>query len=344
MTRKVLFAIHRNERGGMQGALKNTAQIFSELGWEPYTIALYKTKRNIDFHTPTTHISTDESTPIELDTLCAEILKVSPDLIVSFSCSEIHLVNLDFPIIERVALLSVYSPQAIHQIIARSKNLVALVAQSISLMKILSSLNQDRNLPVRCIPNFVHLFVRESVYTTQDREILKVIAIARNHPVKNLKALCDVARECPSISFTIVTDNSIADIPPNISEFINIDEDKVTDLLKNSDLYINLSFKEGISNATLRAFSHGLPAILTDIDGIIWHLLGNAWVVDSFSVMPQNKRYSQNIKQIASWINQLSLDKETRLKMGQKSHQVAQHFNKQYVHKLWEDLVLELFE
>lgn len=348
MVHKVLLTIYRDERGGMQGALGNTADIFAGLGWQPHALSLYKSGHESGLTIPSTWISNDETVGVEMEHLRAVIDDLAPDLIINFSCPYIHSLDMGYPIIERVAMLSCYSPDPVHRIVSDSLHLTGIAGQTLVLTHILSGLAIERRLPVHWIPNFV---VEPTANTSLARldslpdgfcpDGFKVINISRNHPQKNLDALCDVACACPGANFLLVTNTPLADAPPNMQVFVGLSESNISALLEQSDLYINLAHKEGISNATLRAFAHGLPAILTDGDGITCHLAGNAWVADTFALMPQNTRYARNILQIAQWIRQLAADQDLRCHMGQRSREVAAQFNRPSVSNRWQELIKE---
>lgn len=346
MKNRVLLTIFRDERGGMQGALRNVATVLEELGWEIQGLVLYHHEDGFEYEFPTMWMADDEKETILPHDLAAAVSRFSPSLIVNFACPYIHTIGLSYHIIERVATLYGYDPDPIHYIIHNSPNLVALIGQSEALVRILSGLAASRGVPVHWIPNFtseIDIDVSASAITKAPPGF-KVINISRNHPVKNLKAFCDVARECAELKFILVTNAPVDGVPSNVSVYVALSEQGTSELLESSDLYINLAYKEGISNATLRAFARGLPAILTDGDGITWYLAENAWVVDTFSVMPQNPRYVHNISQIAQWVRDLSTDHALLLRMGEASRRVAAHFNRDFVRKKWQKLLQEVLQ
>lgn len=184
-------------------------------------------------------------------------------------------------------------------------------------------------------------------YSSQE-SVVEVVAVGRLVEQKNYLFMLDVIRY---IVFENLTDRkfilkiwgagSLFDSLKNtidnygVSDYVKLmgSTDNIESKLVESDIYIQTSLYEGLSNAMMEAGAIGLPIITTSVNGV------DQIVKDNFSgyVVCQD-----SIREFAEKLIHLIENPDLRKDMGLYGHSLSQKFSSENVLNQWKDLIVRL--
>lgn len=131
------------------------------------------------------------------------------------------------------------------------------------------------------IPNFIEVAAPLSKIITKDIQIITFVGHITKY--KGVVEITEAARMNPTIQFKLVgptiEEGMFEEAPRNLIYLGSQTRDFVSDLLKESDLFILPSYTEGFSIALLEAMNAGLPVIASDVGANSEMLAGKGGVI-----------------------------------------------------------------
>lgn len=218
------------------------------------------------------------------------------------------------------------------------KNAVSIVANS----KGLAELSEKYDpFSVKIIPNGVDCnFFIPKVYTKKNSKKIRLLFVGRFQEQKNILNLIEQFSEALKIKknlhLTIVGNGPLKDLILNKANNLAIeknlswldwqDKKSLNIIYRNTDIFINPSYYEGMPNTVMEAMACGLPVIASDIFG------NNDLVIDKKT----GKLFPiENINKLKDEILKLSESAILREKMGKAgSERVRKYFS-------WKNVALE---
>lgn len=112
-----------------------------------------------------------------------------------------------------------------------------------------------------------------------NQDSIKLITVGRMEPVKDPLTILDAIKQLipkfPNIQLTVVGDGSMIEMIKSHAKFLNIENNvicvgerqDINILLAQSDIFVQTSLVEGISNTVLEAMASALPVVATDVGG-----------------------------------------------------------------------------
>ena len=166
----------------------------------------------------------------------------------------------------------------------------AVVSVSLDLAEYLRNVMKVPNVTV--IPNGVDVDEFHPDY--RERAVLNLFSISRLVPRKNIHVLIaaveQLVNEGAALSLTIAGTGPeeerirrLAERLPGVVHFIGfIDEARKRSLLTDTDLFVQLSTREGLSIATLEALASGVPCVVSNLPGVREPIVPGqtGWLVD----------------------------------------------------------------
>ena len=166
----------------------------------------------------------------------------------------------------------------------------AVVSVSLDLAEYLRNVMQVPNVTV--IPNGVDVDEFHPGY--RERAVLNLFSISRLVPRKNIHVLIaaveQLVNEGAALSLTIAGTGPeeerirrLAERLPGVVHFIGfIDEARKRSVLTDTDLFVQLSTREGLSIATLEALASGVPCVVSNLPGVREPIVPGqtGWLVD----------------------------------------------------------------
>ena len=107
------------------------------------------------------------------------------------------------------------------------------------------------------------------------------------------------------------------------------------EMLKQADIYVLSSRREGFPNALLEAMSVGLPSISTKCTGGINEIIEhkkNGLLIDP-----------DNVSQLCESLSLLMSNKDLRAKLGKEAKDVNKRFSMKTIMNIWEELIFSKF-
>lgn len=155
----------------------------------------------------------------------------------------------------------------IHQYVSLSKEIKQYLIQKVSI----------KSEKIKQIYNGVNLEVFSPSVQTHDK--IKVITVGRMEAVKDplttLEAIANLIPRFANIELTVVGGGSMIPAIEAAAQKRGIqnqvvclgERDDISSLLTSSDIFVQSSLVEGISNTILEAMASGLPVVATDVGG-----------------------------------------------------------------------------
>lgn len=117
------------------------------------------------------------------------------------------------------------------------------------------------------IPNFIKVAAPVPKVISKDIQIITFVGHITKY--KGVNEITEAARKNPTIQFKLVgptiEEGMLEEVPRNLIYLGSQTREFVSDLLKESDLFILPSYTEGFSIALLEAMNAGLPVIASDV-------------------------------------------------------------------------------
>ena len=232
--------------------------------------------------------------------------------------------------------------QVIFKVLDR-KGLLKLHALTCSGAKELEEIFTIDHKKIAIIPNMIRIDTfRNPDRDYSQKDSVSFIFIARFHPVKNhhmlLQAFSQLLKHVPEAVLNLVGDGELLEKEKEYARSLNIIEnvkfwgemEDVSQILKESDIFVISSDSEMFPIVLLEAMSSGLPVVTTFVGGIRDIMDENGITVEA-----------GNAKQMASAMLRMAEDDELRARYGKKSLKLAEKYDVDRVVKQYEDLYLQ---
>jgi glycosyltransferase involved in cell wall biosynthesis len=196
----------------------------------------------------------------------------------------------------------------------------AVVANSEGLKEL--ALNSSPDQEIDIIYNGIDISEFEPCFEIHD--VLKVLCVSRLIERKGIRFLIEAIGmlKDDKIELVLVGEGNQEEELKQLAKDLGVadgvefrgyvDHDSISDIYKNSDVFVLPSLNEGMSNALLEAMASGLPVIVTDTGGTSELIDRNGIVV------PKGDSNA-----IAQAVCELMDDPEVRRRMGMKSREIA---------------------
>jgi len=215
-------------------------------------------------------------------------------------------------------------------VIANSKGLKELALETLP------------NLDIGIIANGIDTKDFEPNYSIKNEE-MNVLCVARLIERKGIKYLIEAVYKLKSekIKLTLVGEgNQESELKKLVRELDledvvtfrgHVSHEKISEVYKDSDIFVLPSLNEGMSNALLEAMAAGLPVIVTDTGGTSELIDGNGFII--------GKNKSNDIVEVL----RLVIEQSDFLKtMGEKSREIAHNLSWNSVSMKYKRLYEEL--
>ena len=134
---------------------------------------------------------------------------------------------------------------------------------------------EDRSTSV-LLPNFIEdsVFDPNSLQTRRPSGRLQVLYAGRIMVNKGCREMLDAARQLPGVDFTLLgpvmaeMEQYLQDLPPNVMLGGNVSRDAVLQKMRESDILVLFTTREGFPMVVVEAMAVGLPVVSTRVGAI----------------------------------------------------------------------------
>ena len=146
-----------------------------------------------------------------------------------------------------------------------------IIVPSLNTKRLLHNNIKGIKSKIRLIPNIIDIKKNRS-FNNLKKNILKkkkkkkkqILTVSSNETRKNTSLIFNIANKLTNINFIIIGNIKIKKRLPNLFIFNKLNENELTSLYNNSDLYLDVSLFEGFGRTSIEAQSFGLPVICFD--------------------------------------------------------------------------------
>lgn len=182
----------------------------------------------------------------------------------------------------------------------------------------INKIHDSNEFKIVCVSRLIERkginFLIEAIRKSKNRDI-KLVLVGEGNQEEELKKLARNSEVSDKVEF---------------KGYLN--HDSISDVYKNSDVFVLPSLNEGMSNALLEAMASELPVIVTDTGGTAELVDGNGFIIEKGSA-----------DSIVNALENFMVDRDSIIKMGKRSREIALGLswanvaNKYYT--IYEDLI-----